>query len=93
MDYFDVSLVFLISYFKVPCTTLTQSTMCICPEAYHKINAASSRGLCMNSPEILHIQFYHYRAILINEQHTAEHNRLCDMVYDIQLQHKGITSR
>jgi len=47
----------------------------------------------MNSLDILHIQFYHYQAILVNEQNTAEHNPLCDMVYDIQLQHKGITSR
>lgn len=46
------------------------------------------RGLYMSSLEIFHIQFYHYRAILINEQ-----NPLCDMVYDIQLQHKGITYR
>jgi hypothetical protein len=51
------------------------------------------RGLCMNSLDILHIQFYHYQAILINEQNTAEHNPLCDMVYNIQLQHKGIKSR
>jgi len=41
----------------------------------------------------LHIQFYYYRAILINEQNTAKHNPLCDMVYDIQLQHKSITSK
>jgi len=47
----------------------------------------------MNSLEIFVIQFYHYWAILINEQNTAEHNPLCDMVYDIQLQHKDITSR
>jgi len=28
----------------------------------------------------LHIQFYHYWAILINEQNTAKHNPLCDML-------------
>jgi len=47
----------------------------------------------MNSLEIFRIQFYHYWAILTNEQNTAEHNPLCDMVHDIQLEHKDITSR
>lgn len=47
----------------------------------------------MNSLDIFHIQFYHYQAILINEQNTAEHNPPCGMVYDIHLQHKAITSR
>jgi hypothetical protein len=47
----------------------------------------------MNNLEIFYSQFYHYWAILINEQNTAEHNPLSDMVYDIQLQHAFMKQR
>jgi len=50
----------------------------------------AQKGLCMNSLENFYIQLYHYSAILINEENTAEHTSLCDMMYDIQLQHTCI---
>jgi hypothetical protein len=47
----------------------------------------AQKGLCMkNSVENFYIQLHHYSAILINEENTAEHNFLCDMMYGIQLQ-------
>jgi len=34
----------------------------------------AQKGLCMNNLENFYIQLYHYSAILINEEITAEHN-------------------
>jgi hypothetical protein len=50
----------------------------------------AQKGLSMNSLENFFIHLYHYSAILINEENTAEHNSLSDMMYDIQLQHTCI---
>jgi len=39
-----------------------------------KLIQPAQKGLCMNSLENFCIQLYHYPAILISEEITAEHN-------------------